>query len=106
MSKSEMIRQMIRSNPNMKASECVKAMRKQGTTITEGLFYNAKASMGKCASCTRNPCICVVPIKKTIEGDRRDETLDTIKKIVYVNKFAKEFGGLKQLAELIEAIRM
>lgn len=91
MSKSESIRQMLRSNPNMGANDCINALRKQGVVITSGLFYNAKASMQTCKTCNMNPCACV----------RVLSTLETIK---FVKELAKEVGGFKELSQLVEAM--
>ncbi len=86
-SKSEMIRVMLRSNPNMGVEQCVTALRKQGVAIKKGLYYNVKATM-------KQPAPIVV-----------NNQVSPLSVIKCVKDLARNVGGMKNLADLVEAMR-
>jgi len=89
MSRSDAIRQYLRSNPNSSANDCVKALRKQGTIVTPALFYSVKSKVKQPVTENR-PFVPVVN--------------NTVETVIKVKALAKELGGLRQLANLCEAM--
>ncbi len=88
MSRSESIRRMMHSQPNLDANGIVRALRKQGITVTNQLVYNVRSNV---------PRNLLAPQKI----QRVPEVLNTIRSI---KGLAEQVGGLKELAKLCEAM--
>jgi hypothetical protein len=102
--KSEEIRQLIKANPKITATEAVNTLAERGIEIGPGLFYFNKGKMKgrrgrrrkiqrKVATVMSNGAMAATPAKSDVLG--------TIKK---VKGLAVEVGGLRKLAELVAAL--
>ena len=97
-SKSERIRELLKANPKMKATEVVSTLAGKGIKVNPTLFYfvkgkmkgrkarkkQVKAEVGKVAGTTTNS--------------------DTLAIILKVKKLASEVGGLRKLHSLVEVL--
>jgi hypothetical protein len=103
--KSEEIRQLIKANPKITAPEAVSTLADRGIKIDPGLFYFNKGKMKgmkgrrrkmrrKVASVMSNGVVSATPAKSDVVG-----------MIMKVKGLAAEVGGLRKLAELVEALR-
>jgi len=103
--KSEAIRQLLKANPQIAASEVVSTLAGRGIKVTPNLYYFIKGNMSgrkgrrrkikrKVASVMGNGEMAATPANSDV--------LATIKK---VKGLAAEVGGLRKLADLVAALR-
>jgi hypothetical protein len=98
--KSEVIRQMLKSNPKITAKEVVAAMDEKGLKISENLYYFIKGKM-RGRRGRRKKANKVVASVSASTGSNRTGAVATILK---VKALADEVGGLKNLRALVEAL--
>jgi hypothetical protein len=102
--KSEEIRQLLKANPKITASEAINAMALRGITVAASLFYFVKGKIrgrrGRRRSMQREAANVMMSNGTTSAGT--GDVLATIKK---VKTLALEVGGLKKLTALVEALR-
>src|SRR5438874_21699 len=96
--KSEEIRQIYKSNPNLKAKEVVAMLAEKGLKVTEGLVYFIK---GKIVGRKRRRRRAKGLVAKVAATTGNGDALATILKI---KRLAAEVGGLKKLQAIIQAL--
>jgi hypothetical protein len=97
--KSQAIRELIKANPKIKASEAAAALAEKGIQIRTGLFYIVK---GKLAGRKRRRKIHRDPVAVASIGTaKKSDALATIRKVQAV---AAELGGLKVLKQIVDAL--
>jgi hypothetical protein len=98
--KSQAIRELLKANPKIKATDAVAALAEKGVTVTGGLFYMVKGKAvgrrkkrkkreGRAAS--------VVESATVSHGD-------ALATILIVKKCANEIGGMRTLKKLVNAL--
>jgi hypothetical protein len=102
--KSQAIRELLKQNPEIGATEAIDTLAKRGVKATANLYYFVKGKMTGRKSRRRK-------IRKNVEKvmangamastTATSDVLATIKKVKGV---AAEVGGLKKLAALVEAL--
>jgi hypothetical protein len=101
--KSQAIREVLQSNPAIKAKEAISLLRQRGITVTSGLFYLTKGrvegSVGSRRYMRRNAAAVTRPNGAASTG--AGDAVTTIRK---VKALAAEVGGLKKLTALVEAL--
>jgi hypothetical protein len=96
--KSEEIRQLLKSNPGMKAKEVIAALKEKGIDATEGLVYFIKGkTQGRKSRKQRAQSLATEVAATTGKSD----VVATIRK---VQELAAELGGLKKLKALLEVL--
>ncbi len=105
--KSEAIRELLKENPEIKATDAVVKLKEKGIKIAPSLFYfikgKLKGSKGRRRKIRKN--VAAVMASGNANGTQArhsgGDVLSTIKK---VKSLAKEVGGLKKLTALVEAL--
>src|SRR5690348_6566264 len=96
-SKSEEIRQLLKSNPKVSAKEVVATLGQKGIQVSEHLYYYVKGHMKGRKKKARK----MVANVATATHVTKSDALSTILK---VKKLAAEVGGLKTLKALVDAL--
>src|SRR5882724_9996354 len=96
-SKSEEIRQLLKTNPMMAAQEAVAALAAKGIEVSDNLVYFVK---GKIKGRKKKAQQVVARVAETNNVTKSD-ALATILK---VEALATDVGGLKKLKALVEAL--
>jgi hypothetical protein len=98
--KSEEIRQLLKSNPDMSTKEGVAALNEKGIEVSDNLFYFVKGQIyGKKGR--KKKAQKMVANVATSTSTTKTDALATILK---VKGLANEVGGLKKLKALIDAL--
>ena len=98
--KSEEIRQLLKANPAITASEVVSTLNAKGIKVSDNLYYFIKGKMKGRKSRRKRAQKMVASVAKATSTTNSD-ALATILK---VKALANEVGGLKRLKALIEAL--
>mgnify|MGYP001090708735 CR=1 FL=1 len=100
--KSQEIRDLLKSDPAIKATDVVKKLADKGVKITPALFYLVKGKVaGRKSRRKQNQRNAVFLATKSQAGAKRSDAVAIIRK---VKEIAAEVGGLRALSELIEAL--
>jgi hypothetical protein len=99
-SKSEQIRQLLITNPEVGAKEAVAMLAEKGIEVSENLYYYTKGQM-KGRKSRKKRAQKVVSKVAEATGVVRSDALATILK---VKALATEVGGLKKLRALVDAL--
>lgn len=95
--KSEEIRQLLKTNPDMPVKEVVSTLAGKGIKVGDNLIYYVKGNMkGRQARHNKGRQM-VASVAAT--GDS-----DPVKTILKVKAWANEVGGLKKLKALVDAL--
>ena len=96
--KSQEIRDLLQKNPDIKATDAVKALGERSVKVTPGLFYFIKGKVQGRKSRRRQ-------IRRKVSDvtgvPAKSDVLATIRK---VKTLASEVGGLGKLKALVEAL--
>ena len=96
--KSEEVRQLLKTNPEMKAKEVVSTLAGKGITITESLVYFIKGKLHSKKARKQRTATMVAHIAETTG------TPDALATILKIKRLAAEVGGIKKLKALVEAL--
>jgi hypothetical protein len=96
--KSEAIRQLLKTNPEIKAKEIVSTLAGKGIPVSEGLVHFVKGQI-KGRKDQKKKVEKAVPKVAATTG--KDDPLVTVMKIKHL---ASELGGLKKLKALVDAM--
>ena len=103
--KSAAIRDLLKENPEIKASAAVSALGEKGITIAPGLFYLVKGKVAGRKRRRRKVYRNAVNVASASSGGaavgKKSGALATIRKVKAV---AAEVGGLRNLKELVDAL--
>jgi hypothetical protein len=95
--KSEEIRQLLKANPKMPASEVVSTLAAKGIKVSDNLVYFIKGKMKGRKGRHKKAQRMVANVAAT-------GNIDPVKTILKVNGWANEVGGLKKLKALVDAL--
>jgi hypothetical protein len=95
--KSEEIRQLFRSNPEMSVNEVVSTLAGRGIKVTDNLVYYIKGKMKGRKGRHQKAQRMVANVAATGNSD-------PVKTILQVKSWANEVGGLKKLKALVDAL--
>ena len=98
--KSEEIRQILKENPKVSASEAIGQLKARGIEASDNLFYFIKGKM-KGRRGRRRRARKMVASVAAVTGAAKSDALATINKI---KNLAAEVGGMKSLRALVEAL--
>lgn len=109
-SKSQSIRDLLKEKPGISGKDAVAALAEKGIKIKVGLFYLVKGNVaGRKGRRKKNKQKAVKMMTVSVNGDAvatpvkaKSDALVMIRKI---KGLAAEVGGLRSLAELVEALR-
>ncbi|MEI7685818.1 MAG: hypothetical protein WCL32_12390 [Planctomycetota bacterium] len=106
--RSQAIRDLLKENPKIKASEAISTLAAKGVTVTSGHFHVVKGKLlGRKSRRKKNKQKAVVLITAPVNGQAavpakgKSDALATIRKI---KGLAAEVGGLRSLRALVEAL--
>jgi len=99
-SKSEEIRQLLKTNPMMAAQEAVAALAAKGIEVSDNLVYFVKGKIKGRKGRKKKAQQVVAKVAETNNVPKSD-ALSTILK---VKALATDVGGLKKLKALVEAL--
>jgi hypothetical protein len=99
-SKSEEIRQLLKTNPLMGAQEAVAALAAKGIEVSDNLVYFVK---GKIKGRKRRKKKAQQIVAKVAEANNVPKS-DALSTILKVKALATDVGGLKKLKALVEAL--
>jgi len=98
--RSEEIRQMLKTNPNIGPKEVTSILAKKGVDVSPALFYFVKGQMKGRKSRKIRAQKAVTKVADFTQGTRTD----AVSTILKVKACATEVGGMKNLKALVEAI--
>lgn len=107
--KSQLIRDLLKENPKIKANDAVSALAEKGVTIKASLFYIVKGKVaGRKSRRKKNKLKAVSMMTASTNGDAvatpakgKSDALVMIRKI---KGLAAEVGGLRSLKALVDAL--
>jgi hypothetical protein len=100
--KSQIVREILTANPEMKAKEVVEAMAAKGHKITDALVYTIKGSMKEKK---KRKARVVKAAKAAVPSSNGQATkADAITMIREVKSLAQKAGGYEKLKELVDAL--
>lgn len=95
--KSEEIRQMLKSNPEMPVREIVSSLAGRGIKVADNLVYFVKGRMKGRRGRRRKAQMMVASVAATGNSD-------PVATILKIKRWAVEVGGMKKLRALVEAL--
>lgn len=107
--RSQAIRDLLKANPKIKASEAISTLAARGVTVTSGHFHVVKGKvLGRKSRLKKNKQKAVTMMTASANGDTaappvkaKSDALATIRKI---KGLAAEVGGLHSLKALVDAL--
>jgi hypothetical protein len=102
--KSAAIRDLIKQNPQITASEAIAALGATGIKVSQGLFYINKGRLKGLKGRRKKARQMVENVTATMGSNGPAKTSDVIGTILKVKHLAGEVGGLKKLRALIDAL--
>ena len=104
--KSQLIRDLLTANPEIKAKEVAVDLGKQGLKVSPNMFYFIKGKMKGRKGRQKQARKMVENVTATmgVNGAAPAKTGDVIATILKVKHLAAEVGGLKKLKALVEAL--
>ena len=96
--KSEEIRQLLKTNPKMKAKDVVSTLTQKGIKVTEALVYFNKGKMKGRKGRRKKARQMVAKVATTTRNH------DAVGTILKVKAWAAEVGGMKKLKGLVDAL--
>jgi hypothetical protein len=98
--KSEQIRQLLKSNPEMSEKEAAAKLAEKGIKVSGNLFYFVKGQMKGKKARRKKVQRTLTQVAASTHVSRSD-AVSTIRK---VKSWANEVGGMKTLKALVEAL--
>ena len=103
--RSQAIRDLLKENPKIKASDAVSALAEKGVKIKTSLFYIVKGkALGKRSRRRKNQRKAVEVATAPSSNGSVATKSDALATILKVKKFALEVGGLRTLKGLVDAL--
>ena len=108
--KSEEIRQLLKANPTISASDAIAALGKTGIKVHKNLFYYIKGRLKgrkgqkKGVRQVVDKATEVASTGAKIAESTYISEIDALAMILKVKTFAAEVGGLSQLKDLVDAL--
>jgi hypothetical protein len=102
--KSEIVREILTANPEMKAKEVVEAMAAKGHKITDALVYAVKGAMKEKKKRKARVVKAAKAAVSTASGNGTVSKGDAITMIREVKSLAQKAGGYEKLKELVDAL--
>jgi hypothetical protein len=102
--KSAEIRELLKQNPNISATEAIAALRQNGIKIDKSLFYFNKGKLKGKKGRRKKARQMVANVGATMSLNGPAKTSDVVATIIKVKHLASEVGGLKKLRSLIDAL--
>ena len=102
--KSAEIRDLIRQNPEITASEAISTLAKKGIKVHSTLFYFNKGKLKGKKGRRKKARQMVANVAATMSSNGATKTSDVVATILKVKHLAAEVGGLKKLKSLVEAL--
>jgi hypothetical protein len=102
--KSQVLRELLTKNPEMKASEAIATLAKQGLKVIPSMYYFVKGKMSGKKGRRKKARRMVEKVSATMSSNGPAKTGDVISTILKVKHLAAEVGGLKKLAALVDAL--
>src|ERR1051325_2923141 len=100
-SKSDHIREVLRTNPDMKASEVVSTLAAKGVQVKAGLVYLVKGEMkGR----KKQKAKARKMIAEATAASGATAESDAVSLIRQVKNFASQVGGMEKLKALVDAL--
>jgi hypothetical protein len=98
--KSQSIRDLLKENPKIKASDAVAALKEKGIKVTGSLFYIVKGkALGRKSRRKKREKKAVGVVESTTVSHS-----DAVATILKIKTFAAEVGGLRTLKKLVDAL--
>jgi hypothetical protein len=102
--KSAEIRELIRVNPAISATEAIAALNAKGIKIDKSLFYFNKGKLKGKKSRRKKARQMVQNVTATMSSNGPTKTSDVVATVLKVKHLAAEVGGLKKLRSLVDAL--
>lgn len=102
--KSQAIRDLLKTDPKIKAKDAVTTLGAEGITIDPSLFYFTKGRMKGRRGRRKKAQEMVEKVSVTMGNKGPGSTSDVIATILKVKHLATDVGGLKKLKALVEAL--
>src|SRR5436305_615099 len=102
--KSAEIRELIRNNPKISASEVISTLAGKGIEVNASLYYFNKGKLKGRRGRRKKARQMVANVGATMSANGPTKTSDVVATILKVKHLASEVGGLKKLRALIEAL--
>jgi hypothetical protein len=94
--RSELIRELIRNNPRMRAKQIADLMAEKGHRVSTTLVYGVKAKMGRRQRRQRR--------ERAMAAGRDMGFSNPVQFILKVKTLANEAGGIRQFKQLVDAL--
>jgi hypothetical protein len=102
--KSQAIRELLKQNPEISATEAIDTLAKRGVKATTNLYYFVKGKMTGRKGRRRKIKREVANVMGSNGSTTSTATSDVLATIKKVKGLASEVGGLRKLAALVEAL--
>jgi hypothetical protein len=104
--KSEAIRELLKTNPAIKASEVIETLSAKGIKVNPSLFYFIKGNVKGKKSRRKKAHRMVESVTATmgLNGATPTKSGDVVAIIIKLKHLAAEVGGLKKLKALVEVL--
>ena len=102
--KSAELRELLRQNPGITASEAIATLGKRGIKIIPSMYYFNKGKLKGKKGRRKKARQMVANVTATMSSDGPTKTSDVVATILKVKHLAAEVGGLKILTTLVEAL--
>ncbi len=96
-SKSDYIRELLRTNPRMRAKDVVSTLADQGISVSTNLVHFVKGKLKGQRGRRKKTGRMVAKVAATGNGD-------PVATILKIKSFADQVGGLKKLKALVDAL--
>jgi hypothetical protein len=107
--RSQAIRDLLKENPKIKASEAISTLAAKGVTVTSGHFHVVKGKVaGRKSRRRKNKqkavTMMTAPVNGEVSATPAQGKSDALVMIRKIKGLAAEVGGLRSLRELVEAL--
>jgi len=106
---SQSIRDFLATNPGAMPVDVVKALKKDGVTVTTGLVSNIKTKLnkaGKAMKAAKPAAVAAaVPAPAAVEKPAKPNGTITLEQIKKVAQTIKTLGGFERMTEVLEVIK-
>ena len=102
--KSAEIRELLKQNPEITASEAIATLARRGIKIIPNQFYFNKGKISGRKGRRKKASQMVEFATATMSATGSAQTSDVVATIIKVKHLASEVGGLKKLKSLVEAL--
>ena len=102
--KSAEIRELLKQNPEITASEAIATLGQKGIKIIPSMFYFNKGKLKGRKGRRIKARQMLANVTATMSANGPTKTSDVVATIIKVKHLAAEVGGLKKLKSLVEAL--